>query len=302
MSKWIVGLGWILTFGFMGCNAKPEVKRTEYRILASSPLEVLPFLLTDQPGAGGLQQYDWQVIIDTEGTLAERLERHDVDFYTLDFFQFYSEHQSEGESSGSLALMALPSDVQLVVRKSILASDNWRLGMSSSTLSDYLLDYWLRDEDVTRIQVRDALQGMQLMRDNELDGMVLPSSLARMMVEDGQFVIYRNSLDEVLRLSLLIELPNEELLLASTALELDERNAHIIQDYRSGMAFYAEHPELLDAQPLSALAKENFLLQDELDPFLSPKSFEHLRNWRLRHTPFSPSWSYENLLWLPPPA
>ncbi|NIZ19452.1 hypothetical protein [Entomospira culicis] len=272
---------------FLGCQ-KREAEDRRYTILVGSEMEGIPFSL---PKDKSLQYYDWQVVVDGEGTLEERLERHEVDFYFVDFFTYYNMFEGESEFAKHQVILSSAIDAGLVVRKSLDVNSmaTWRVGMTVGTLSDYALDYWLENGGFSRIQVRDQAQGANLMQSGELDAMVLSSYYAQPLLASGEFMWLYQTIEEPLPLNMLL----------STDSRSHTELTHIIHDYRVSLSAYQQEPALLNKWQLSDRAREQMLHNDEITPFLSPALFESLRYWRVVNVPFSPSWRYDLLMWLP---
>lgn len=273
---------------FIGCQSK-STRREEYTVLVGSPLEALSFSL---PSNIAVQHYQWRVIVDGEGSFEERLKRHSVDFYMVDFFQYYDMYQSDRMHIKNPAVLASYADVSLVVRKNITMEkvENWRLGMTAGSISDYLLDYWFYDEDIQRMQVRDEYQGIQLILDNQLDGMPLSRFYAQVLLDTGDFIELYNSTEDGLPLNVML----------TTHDSLDEEEyARVVHDYRVGVDFYRQNTTVLASLHLSEKVKMSLEHRESITPFLMPSVFEELRKWRLMHIPFSRAWSYESMMWTP---
>ncbi|WDI35529.1 hypothetical protein PVA45_00335 [Entomospira entomophila] len=288
-KKLYYGFSMLLVLMVLGCH-RMSSERVSYTILTSSEIEVLPFIVASE---GAQSFFDWKVVIDGEGTLAERITKHQADFYITDFFSFYSLHDEEQDYLEQLAILGTYTDAVLVVRKGLINSPKgqWRMGMSYGTLSDYLLDYWFADEQINRIQVRDEEQGMELLERGIIDGMVLSAVSAHTLIDSGAFEQYQSLLRDGLRLSLLIDSHRVTL--------NEERNSKIVHDYKQGLELMQQNISILEKfhiEPEISLAMREI---DQHTPFFSQKLFHDLRYWRSIHVPYTPNWSYEKLIWLP---
>ncbi|NIZ47516.1 hypothetical protein PVA44_00320 [Entomospira nematocerorum] len=288
-SKLFQVLSLLIVITLVGCN-RITSERISYTILASSEVEALPFIVATE---GAKSFFDWHIIVDNEGPLDMRLSKYRADFYITDFFSFYSLHEEEQEYFDQLAVVSTYTDAVLIIRKGLenIPLHQWRMGMSYGTISDYLLDYWFADEDIKRIQVRDESQGVELLKDGTLDGMVLSAPLAAEMTNSNMFVRYRSLLDDGVKMSVLIDSYRTTL--------NEERNSKIVHDYKQGLEILQQNISILEKfhiTPEVALAMRKI---DPHAPFFSQQLFHDLRYWRSIHVPYTPNWSYEKLIWLP---